>query len=263
MDVKTYIPPRAMEHRDTVRSELDRIFPDIPEYNYIPALIEHESCISLTHSRCWNSTSELKTAREQGVGLGQTTRAWTKDGVLRFDTLADLRKQYMSELKEASWDTYKYRPDLQIRATILLVRQNYKGFYNIPDKMNRLHFTDAAYNSGPGNTQKERRACGLASGCDPDIWINNVERYCQRSKKALYAGRSACDITQHHVTDIFFTRMPKYKEKYILPVEIVPEPEVVIVPEVVVPVKEEVVTVPPLKKDNSFTSFFKKLFGRT
>ena len=66
-NVKTYIPPHAFEYRPTIAAELDRYFPTLYDYNYVPALIEHESCIALTHSRCWKSTSQLKTAREQGV----------------------------------------------------------------------------------------------------------------------------------------------------------------------------------------------------
>lgn len=264
VDVKTYIPPRAFEYKDILETELDRLFPELIEYNFVAALIEHESCISLTHSRCWSSTSQLKTQREQGLGFFQITRTWTADGKPRFDTLGDLRKQYMNELREANWDNLRDRPDLQMRAGILLIRQNYKALYNVPDEMNRLHMTDAAHNSGVGNTQKERRACGLAAKCDPNIWIDNVENYCQRSKKALYAGRSACDITKHHVRDVFFTRLPKYKEQYILPKTIIEEePEEVIVIVPVIPTKEEVVAVPPVKKDNGFTAFFKKLFGRT
>ena len=68
--VKTYIPPQAFEHKETIRYEINTFFPNIPEYNYIPSLIEHESCLSLKHSRCWKSTSELKSKREQGTGLG-------------------------------------------------------------------------------------------------------------------------------------------------------------------------------------------------
>ena len=70
VDPKTYIPPQAFTHKETIRTELDKHFNYIPTYNYVPALIEHESCISLRHSRCWNSTSELRSAREQGTGLG-------------------------------------------------------------------------------------------------------------------------------------------------------------------------------------------------
>lgn len=209
-----YIPPQAFNFKETIKTELDRHFPNIPNYNYVPALIEHESCISLRHSRCWNSTSELRSAREQGVGLGQTTRAFRADGSVRFDTLSDMRRQYMNELREANWDTFKNRPDLQIRLTILLLRENYNGLRNVPDPIARLHMTDVAYNGGIGWVQRERRTCGLARDCDPNIWFGHVERYCARSTKAIYGNRSPCDISRHHVKDVFYTRLPKYQQQY-------------------------------------------------
>lgn len=48
-NVKTYIPPQAFEYKEIIHTEISTFFPNIPEYNYVPALIEHESCISLRH----------------------------------------------------------------------------------------------------------------------------------------------------------------------------------------------------------------------
>lgn len=44
-----YIPPQAFTFKEPIQKELDSFFPDIPTYNYVPSLIEHESCISLKH----------------------------------------------------------------------------------------------------------------------------------------------------------------------------------------------------------------------
>lgn len=66
-----YIPPQAFKFKDPIIKELDTFFPTIPEYNYVPSLIEHESCITLKHRRCWNSASELRSSREQGIGYFQ------------------------------------------------------------------------------------------------------------------------------------------------------------------------------------------------
>lgn len=275
LDVKTHIPNKAIELKNTVKTSIDEVFPDIPEYNYIPALIEHESCISLTHSKCWSPNSQLKTSREQGVGFFQLTRAWTVDGKLRFDTLSDLSRKYKAEIGELSWSNVLSRPDLQIKAGILLVRDNYKALYNVEDPIARLQFSDAAFNSGIGSTQKERRVCGLTVDCNPQLWIDNTENYCQRSKKPLYAGRSACDITKHHVRDVFFNRMPKYKEKYIIkvtkPVPLDPSTiavkKEIEVPPIEVPVKVE--TIPesntgppdkPLSITKKIKNFFNNLF---
>jgi hypothetical protein len=213
---KTYIPPQAFQYKPVIKKELDDNFPTIPTYNYIPALIEHESCISLTHRRCWSPTSELLTSREQGTGLFQVTRTFREDGSVRFDTLSDLKNKYKRELQEASWENIKLRPDLQIRMGILLVRDNYKALYNIEDPYVRLHFTDAAYNTGLGNVNKKRRACGLNSNCNPQLWFNNVENECIGLTKPIYGNRSACDIVRHHTQDVFNNRLPKYKSRYFL-----------------------------------------------
>jgi len=214
INVKTYIPPHAFEHKETIERELDNFFPNIPDYNYVPALIEHESCISLKHSRCWKSTSELKSAREQGVGLGQVTRAFREDGSVRFDTLTNLKNMYRNELKEASWDIIKNRPDLQIRMIVLLLKNDYKGLYAVKNDMPRLHFTDSAYNGGIRDVHRSRRACGLANNCDPQFWFENTERYIAKSPKVLYGNRSSIDINKYHVYDIFRVRLPKYQKYY-------------------------------------------------
>lgn len=209
-----YIPERAFLQKETIKTEVDMYFPTVPDYNYVPSLIEHESCISLKHSRCWNSTSRLKSAREEGAGLGQITRAYNKQGALRFDSLQAMKDRYKESLKDASWETIYQKPEVQIRMIVLMVRDDYKKLYNITDPIIRLQMTDAAYNGGLGGVQKERRACGLAANCDPTIWFNNVELHCLKSTKAIYGQRSPCDINRHHVEDVFHKKLPKYRKQY-------------------------------------------------
>jgi hypothetical protein len=210
-NVKTYIPPKANQYLPVVVIEAKRNLPELHSPWYFAGLIEHESCISLRHSRCWSPTSELKSAREQGVGLGQITRTYRPDGSIRFDSLSDLRRANMRELKELSWENVKQRPDLQIRGIVLMTKANYKQLYTITDQYERLAMTDQAYNAGLGRVKKNRLQCSLTRGCDPQKWFNHVERHCTASKKPLYAGRSACDIMSHHVHDTLLVRMPKYK----------------------------------------------------
>lgn len=184
-----------------------------PPFPYLlAALIEHESCISLTHSKCWNPKSSLKTAREEGAGLGQITRAYRPDGTLRFDSLAEMRRKYPLELGDLNWYNVYERPDLQIRAIILMLRDNYKLYENnASSPLEAYAFTDASYNGGTRDLNLERRACKMISDCDPSKWFGNVEKYCMKSKVALYGKRSACDINRHHVTDVINKRGPKYK----------------------------------------------------
>ena len=176
---------------------------------YLAGLIEHESCISLTHSRCWSPTSRLKSQREEGAGLGQLTRAWHPDGQLRFDALAELRGRHPA-LAELDWASIYQRPDLQLRGLVLMTRDLYTRLDMIDDPLERLRMADASYNGGLGGLQRERRACGLQPGCDPQRWVGHVERVCLKSRQPLYAGRSACDINRHHVHDVIDNRAPKY-----------------------------------------------------
>lgn len=215
-NVKTYIPPQAFDYKEDIKTNLDRFLPELPDYNFFPALIEHESCISLTHSKCWSPSSQLKTSREQGVGFFQLTRAWDTNGKLRFDTISDLKRTYRTHLSDLNWDNVRTRSDLQIRAGTLLMMQNYNQLKLIPDERERLAFLGMAHNSGMGWVNKERRACGLKSGCDPQKYFDNVQNSCLRSKKPMqaYGGKSICDISARYSGDILDIRMPKYQEQY-------------------------------------------------
>ena len=203
------VPERALQYLPLLQAEQTQHWAGLPLPSYLPGLIEHESCISLTHSRCWSPTARLKSAREEGAGLGQITRAWTADGQLRFDALAEMRQRHPA-LAEWSWATVYQRPDLQLRAVVLMSRDLYQALPGVADPLQRLRMADAAYNGGLGGLQRERRACGLKAGCDPQLWPGHVEHVCLKSRQPLYAGRSACDINRHHVTDVFNHRAPKY-----------------------------------------------------
>lgn len=210
-DVKTFIPTKAVPLLPVVQVEQNQYFSELPYPAYLGGLFEHESCISLKHSRCWSPTSELRTSREQGTGLAQLTRAWDTKGNLRFDTLTDLRRKHPEALKELTWDNIRERPDLQIRAGVLLVRENYKALYPVPNTFDRLAMADASYNGGLGNVKKGRTACGLAKGCDPNLWFNQTERYMPQSRAVLYGDRSAYNIVTHHPKDVLLTRQWKYR----------------------------------------------------
>ena len=213
VDYKEYIPNNAKKYIPYVYLESRRLLPNFKMYPYFPALIEHESCITLCNKRCWNSKSRLKTKREEGAGLGQITRAW-KNGKIRFDTLSYLKKKYRKELNKLNWNNIYNKPKLQIRAMLLLWRENYYKFPKNIDFINRLAFTDASYNQGFYRTYKDRQLCKLKRNCNPKIWFNNVESTCTASKRKLYGNRSACDISRHHVKDVF-NRIPKYYFYYI------------------------------------------------
>lgn len=178
-----------------------------PDPAALAALVEQESCVSLTSPRCWNPAARLKSAREEGAGMGQITRAYRTDGSLRFDSLSGLRTQYATELAGWSWDNVYSRPDLQLRALVLMSRDNALRFKDSPAW---LEFGDAAYNGGVAGLQMERRACTLAAGCDAGRWFGHVELHCLKSRQPLYGGRSACDINREHPRNVFKVRRAKY-----------------------------------------------------
>ena len=217
INVKTYIPVKAATYLPVVVAEQKRVMPESPSTAYFGGLIEQESCISLTHKRCWDPTSELKTAREQGIGLGMITRAYRTDGSVRFDALQEMKVNYNDQLKELSWLTIKTRPDLQIRTMMLMTRDNYKRLWMVKEPLPRLQMADAAYNGGAGGLEKERVVCGLTKGCDPQQWFGHIEKQCLKSKKPLYGNRNACDINREHVALIFRDRMAKYQQYLSLP----------------------------------------------
>lgn len=173
----------------------------------IGGLIEQESCISLKHSKCWDPRSRLKTPREEGAGLFQITKTYTSSGSIRFDALEELRTKYRPYLYELTWYNIYERPDLQIRAGILKLKDTHQHFKQFSDA---LAFTDAAYNGGISGVTSERRACYISNKCNPDKWFDNVENYCMKSKVALYGNRSACDINREHVRNVLNIRSIKY-----------------------------------------------------
>lgn len=209
-DVRTFIPERAQQYQPVLATEQRNFWPDHPRRELLPALVEQESCVGLKHSRCWSPTSQLKSAREVGAGLGQITKAYRADGSLRFDSIAEMRRQHPA-LRELSWSNVYQRPDLQLRAMVLESRNGFLALSAVSDVSQRLAFADAAYNGGLGGVQKERRACGLKAGCDPQRWFGNVEQTCMKSRAPIYGSRSACDINREHVRNVMLVRSPKYR----------------------------------------------------
>lgn len=210
VDIKTYIPVNAKKYLPTLKEQVQQYFADFPDYSYFGGLIEQESCIALTWNSCWNPTTKLDTKREYGAGLGQLTKAYNSQGQIRFDSLNEIRRLHHVELEQLSWSNILQRPDLQMRAIVLMSRDNFKRLYMVKDPYQRIAFADAAYNGGLGGVYQDRRLCGLSPNCDPQIWFNNVQKTCTKSKQAIYGNRSACQINREHVQYILQLRMAKY-----------------------------------------------------
>lgn len=213
-DLARDIPPQAEPYLPIVATQVKELMPTFQTPEYFGALIEHESGCPSIKRMCWNPKARLKTSREEGAGLGQITRTFREDGSLRFDVLDEMRRLDPRGLNELRWDTVYDRPDLQIRAMVLLSRQNWNRVGKLTaDAHFQLYMTDLSYNAGFGRVLNDRRACSLQSWCDPNKWHGHVEKTCTASTKPLYGTRSACDISRHHVHDVVDVRMSKYKGK--------------------------------------------------
>lgn len=211
LDVKTYIPVNAFKYLPMLKQEQVKYWFNHPMPETLAGLAEQESCTSLISSRCWSPESKLDTQRELGVGIFQVTKAYRKDGSLRFDTLTDLKNAHPA-LQEWSWENVYKRPDLQIRAMLLMNTDNYKLLSSIKDPIVRLHFTDASYNAGLGNINDKRRICNLKNNCDSQLWFDNVENSCRANEKPIYGNRTACMIVKDHTHNVFKVRSEKYKQ---------------------------------------------------
>lgn len=127
-----------------------------------------------------------------------------------------MRTKHPKYLSELNWNNVYDRPDLQIAAIVLKMQDNFNEFSKYSNNIMSVYaFADAAYNGGETGLKREIRACTLIKDCDPRLWFGNVEKYCMKSKVALYGNRSACDINRHHVKDVMIIRAPKYRALYL------------------------------------------------
>ena len=210
-DLYKDIPEQAEQYLPILSAQVKDLMPTFYAPQYFGALIEHESGCPAVKSMCWNPRARLKSRREEGAGLGQITRTYNENGSLRFDALEETRKLDPRGLNELRWDTVYERPDLQIRVMVLRTRQNWNMVGKITkDPDLQLKLTDLSYNAGFGRVLDDMRACSFQKDCNPQKWSGHVEVTCTASKKPLYEGRSACDISRHHVHDVVETRMAKY-----------------------------------------------------
>lgn len=213
-DVRTFVPKNAEVLLPQLRTVQATYWPDHPLPSYFGALIEQESCVSLTHSRCWNSRAQLKTAREEGAGIGQFTRAWTADGSLRFDAIAEVRALDPQGLKDFTWSTVYVRADLSLRAILVKVKDCYRRLDQQTTAAPRdlVAFCDAAYNGGFGGLLQDRRLCDLDATCNPQKWFGHVENFSAKSRQKWQGyGKSAFEINREHVENALNLRRPKYR----------------------------------------------------
>lgn len=209
------VPAAAQDLAPMVVGEIERIWPTMPRRSYLGALVEQETCISLKHRWCWAPAAQLKTAREEGAGLGQFTRAWRADGSERFDALAEVRAMAPAQLSELNWDTVYQRADLGARSMLVKLRDCDVRLQRLGEFVDlvRVAFCDAAYNGGYGGLQSDRKLCGLTAGCDPKQWFGEVEHTSGKSRSKWQGyGKSAFEINREHVEMTLNVRRLKYAQ---------------------------------------------------
>lgn len=210
-NVHTYVPKGASALLPELVATQFRIWPSAPTPSFLAAQIEQESCISLTHSRCWNPMAQLKTSREFGYGLGQTTIAYRADGSVRFNKQAELRAQYAS-LRGWS-DDKKFDAHYQITALVEMDHGIYRRIVEAASPRDQLAFTLSAYNGGESGVRQDRMLCRNTGGCNPAAWFGNVELYSLKSRKPNPGyGASAFKINREYITNVMVVRRPKYDQ---------------------------------------------------
>lgn len=203
------VPPRALQYLPILVAQQHAIWPNAPHPSFLAAQVEQESCISLTHSKCWNPSVQLKTSREWGRGLGQVTTAYRADGTVRFDRQAELRDQFTSL---RGWTTDRWAdPTYQLTAIVEMDFSIFRRTRDAADDRERLAFMLAAYNGGEAGVLQDRRLCANTPGCNPRFWFAHVERASLKSKAPMKGyGRSPFSINREYPAAILGFRKPKY-----------------------------------------------------
>lgn len=190
-----------------------RIWPDAPMPHFIAGQIEQESCITLRHSKCWSPRAELKTSRENGIGLGQFTRAYRTDGSIRFDKISELSQTYAS-LRGWGWEN-RYDADYQLIAVVEMDKGIYRRVRDAATDRDRLSFMLSAYNGGEGGVLQDRRMCANTRGCDSRRWNGHVAETSMKSRTPHPGySKSFFTINREYVHLILDVRSAKYESYF-------------------------------------------------
>ena len=207
LELRSYqkIPKNAEEYLPVLVDVLVDCWNEIWHWDILAGQIEQETCISLTHSKCWNPKAELKTSREYGFGLAQITIAYDSEGRERFNNFKEATKLDKT-MKDWRWED-RFNPYYQIRFLVLKDRQIFYLIKWTEDELNRFAFTLSAYNGGLNGMLRDRKMCETIPGCDPNIWFDNVEKESWRSKiKVSGYGKSFFEINREYVSKILKER---------------------------------------------------------
>lgn len=197
------LPTNSYLYLPLLQERIEDHWPKSLKKSYFAAQIEQETCISLTHSKCWSPRAELKTSREYGFGFGQLT---ITDSFNKFNEVKALHPK----LAGWGWDD-RYDPNRQIIALILLDKLIYEDIWWTPYFEDKFAFMLAAYNGGLRNLTNDRELCKETVNCNSIKWFDNVEKTSWRSKiKVKGYGKSFFDINREYVKNIILIKSIKY-----------------------------------------------------
>jgi hypothetical protein len=209
------IPPQAMQYFPHISAEAAETLRSDFQPAMLASQVEQESCITLTHKRCWNPSVEFKTSREYGFGLGQITIVY-KDGREVQNRFKDLQK-VDPLLAKWQWED-RFNPRYQLRALAVGDRDCLPYALGATGE-DKAAMALACYNGGPGKKSKsgaglqgDRIVCRATVGCDPNRWWGNVERTSNKAKvpKPGYK-QSFFDINREYPRRILRERIGKYR----------------------------------------------------
>lgn len=197
------LPNQAARDLPILKAEIQKNWPTLSRPSILAAQVEQESR--------WRQYAELKTKREYGFGYSQATIAYNARGVVRFDTMAELRTKYRG-LAGWSWAD-RFNPTYQLRAVTLKNKATFNKMRPLVTyESTAFALMDAAYNCGEGCVYTRRRLCQQIEGCNPDRWFGHLEKFSGQSKtKWAGYGKSAHEITVGHVHNVLLVLRNKYR----------------------------------------------------
>jgi len=204
------IPALAKLYLPVLLAVQAAIWPASPQPWHLAGLIEQETCIRLDHPKCWNPRAELKTSREYGYGLGQTTIAYRADGSVRFNKQEELRQAHRS-LRDWTFER-RFEPEYQLTAIVEMTHGIWRRVPGAASITDRWAFTLSAYNGGETHVRRDRLLCDNTPGCDSARWFGHVELHSVKSRQPWHGyGRSPYQINREHVRNVVELRAPKYR----------------------------------------------------
>jgi hypothetical protein len=204
-------PAAAVPLLPVLKAEQRAWWPGMPSPSALGGQVEQETGPCPSRS-CWSPRAELRTSREQGVGLGQITRAFRVDGSTRFDAMQELKDAHRAELRDLSWQN-RFDARLQLRALVLKDFDDFRVILGAATPADRLAMTLATYNGGRGGLARDRRVCAATAGCDKGRWFGHVERTSTKAKTAAKGyGLSFFEVNRSYVRNILMVRRLRYLE---------------------------------------------------